>query len=354
VRILTNYIKREVLKYIAISFIVIISLDLIFYFLNELKILGAGNYGAVRMLTCGLLTIPRKIYELAPWYFVIGTLLGLGNLARDSELIVIQASGLSAQKITQKVIKALFILTLVLFILNEVLTPHLESLADRIKSIALTKGQGIYTKNGIWAKNKNNFIFVTNIKSKKELQEVNIFAFDNFGNFCYMAYADTALLVNNQWELINYKKTQLLNNKTLKVTAAKHKQNFLIEPKILSTIGIKHLERNSIYDLISIINMRKLSDLSFAEYKVALINKVVHPISMLIMALVACPFVFGGMRNTSAAARMLLGVSLAFIYQTIAATITPIALSYNLPIYLGVFVPPLLFSSYAFIKLRQL
>ena len=78
----------------AIALLVIGSLDVFFAVINEMGEIGKGGYTWLQAGTYIGLTIPRRLYELFPTAVLIGSLLGLGALASNSELVAMRAAGI--------------------------------------------------------------------------------------------------------------------------------------------------------------------------------------------------------------------------------------------------------------------
>src|SRR5688572_17760546 len=93
--LLSRYLIRAVLIYTLMVMAVLLMLSGLYVFITELSDIGVGRYSLADAFTFVLFQLPQYGFELLPIGALIGALLGLGNLARGSELIVIRASGVS-------------------------------------------------------------------------------------------------------------------------------------------------------------------------------------------------------------------------------------------------------------------
>ena len=93
--ILERYISKSILAMIFAVLLAISGLIFIVKLVEEFKDVGKGSYDAVIATYYALLMLPSDIKEIIPVVVLIGGLLGLGNLASRSELVVMQASGFS-------------------------------------------------------------------------------------------------------------------------------------------------------------------------------------------------------------------------------------------------------------------
>jgi len=95
--ILDRYLYKTVLLYTAMATSVLLTLGGLFLFISEQGDIGVGNYTAADAVLYTLLNLPQQLFELLPIGAMIGALMGLGNLAAGSELVVTRASGVSVR-----------------------------------------------------------------------------------------------------------------------------------------------------------------------------------------------------------------------------------------------------------------
>ena len=94
-KILDLYIGRTILTTVLMTVTVLMILSGMFRFIDQLRLVGRGDYD---MLSAGLFTlfsVPGDLILFFPMAALIGGLVGLGMLASNSELVVMQAAGLS-------------------------------------------------------------------------------------------------------------------------------------------------------------------------------------------------------------------------------------------------------------------
>ena len=74
---------------------------------NEVSDIGKGNYTFGHAVAWLAYTVPRRAYTMFPTAAVIGSLMGLGQLAASSELTALRALGLSRRRLSISVAAAL-------------------------------------------------------------------------------------------------------------------------------------------------------------------------------------------------------------------------------------------------------
>ena len=137
-RTLNRYIARIVMGSIASVLVVLVAVFSFFKFIDDLDQVGRGGYGILAIVEFVFFSIPRLTYELFPIAALIGTLIGLGTLVRNSEMIVIRTSGVSLTRIVFSVMKLGSVFVLASLVVGEFIAPPGEELAQNRKSIATT------------------------------------------------------------------------------------------------------------------------------------------------------------------------------------------------------------------------
>ena len=93
--VLLRYLSREIFASTALVLVAFLGLFAFFDFINELEDVGKGGYTLYQALVYVALTLPARVYELMPIAVLIGTLYALATLAKNSEITVMRASGMS-------------------------------------------------------------------------------------------------------------------------------------------------------------------------------------------------------------------------------------------------------------------
>ena len=108
--IINRYIIRTIHLGTLTALLALVGLGLIFVFVGELDELGEGTYDLQQIIKFVALSFPGKVSEFMPLAVLLGSMLGLGALAGNSEIVAMQASGLSLRKLESPVIQAAVIL----------------------------------------------------------------------------------------------------------------------------------------------------------------------------------------------------------------------------------------------------
>ncbi|HDZ16301.1 MAG TPA: LptF/LptG family permease, partial [Methylophaga aminisulfidivorans] len=91
-KLLSRYIASHILSSTVIVLLVLLGLYTFMDFVAELDDLGKGQYQLMDIVSYLLLTMPKRIYELLPVAALLGSVIGLGTLASQSELVAMRAA----------------------------------------------------------------------------------------------------------------------------------------------------------------------------------------------------------------------------------------------------------------------
>lgn len=351
--ILDKYLAKHVILTILVVALALLGFDLFFNLVHELKVVGKGQYTLLTALAYLSLTMPSRMYAMFPWSALIGTLISLGALANHSELVVMRTSAISVTRICWSVIKAALLLTAIVVFLGEGIAPAAERVAQNKRTLALSGGQTIQTAYGLWIRQGHDFIHVQTVRGNGELVGVTRYQFSDDRKLKSAIFAESAKKEGKEWRLSRVQGTEFSHNKTHVFQVEEQILPSLLEPEILQTAMIKHPERLSIPALWRIIQNRLKNGLSSQNYQLALWTKLFQPLVIIMMVILAVPFVFGPLRSGSQGLRVVVGILVAFSFHTLNGLFSPLAIVYQFPPVLAVLLPILIFSVVGFWLLRR-
>jgi len=351
--ILDKYIGKQVVLTILLVAFMLLGFDLFFSLVNELKMVGRGDYTLGVALIFLILSIPGRLYSMFPWAALIGTLICMGALANHSELVVMRTSAISIFRITCSVLKAALILILGIVLVGEGIAPIAERFAQNKKTAAISGGQTVQTPLGLWVRHGQEFIHVQTVRNDGKLLGVTRYQFDKNRQLMEALYAESAEQEDGRWRLTDVKSTRFSDKKT---QAFQEKTKFLpqlLEPEILETAMIKHPERLSLFALWRTIQHRVKNELNTENYQLAFWSKIFQPVVILMMVFLAVPFVFGPLRSVSTGFRIVVGILTAFLFHTVNHLFAPLAVVYQVPAIIAVLTPIMVFGGFGFWMLKR-
>jgi lipopolysaccharide export system permease protein len=343
VRIITKHLGTTIIAYILLVILFLFGLQAFIEFMREFPQMGTGSYGLLRVLEYVPLMLPSDVYQFFPMAGLLGCVLALGLLASHSELIVMRASGLSLVDITLAIAKAAIALILVMLVVGEVLAPIAQKIAIRHKTKAMSDGQTIVTRQGIWMRSDNNFVHIDLVSGDSELQGITRYEFDANRKLKTASYAKSAIYQKGKWMFKDVVQTTIADDKTTSAVFPQQQWELTLSK---SLIGMVHVDpdQKSLPQLYSYIKHRKQSGLNAEDYEFIFWQRVFAPLATLIMILLAIPFVFGPLRSVTMGLRMLVGVMVGFSFHILNQFVGPMSVVYQVPPMLAAILPIMIFT----------
>lgn len=344
--ILERYIGMTVLRTSLLSLAVLTGLSALIRFVEQLKAVGRGSYEVVDAALFVFYSLPRDVEVFFPMAALLGGLIGMGMLASNSELVVMMAAGRSRLNIAAAVMKTAIIMMVTVMAIGEWVAPPMEAKGRLIRAQEISGGSLISAQRGVWAKDGTNFINIGEVQDTGQLNSVLIYEFDQQQQLQQVTYARSALFADSKWRLNQVVVTEIQDWKIVERQLPSMTWQSSLTPDKLGVVTVKP-ESLSITGLVDYLNYLESNQQSSQRYELALWRKVLAPLTVAVMLLVALSFIFGPLRSTSMGARILLGVVTGFGFHVTNEIFGPLAQVYQIPAVLGAILPSVVFAGLA-------
>jgi lipopolysaccharide export system permease protein len=345
-RILDLYIGRVIASTTFITLAVFISVSGIIKFVEQMRAIGRGDYDLAHAALYVLYYVPRDVEVFFPMSALIGGLIGIGMLASNSELIVMQAAGLSRLDIIKSVMKTAVLLIVVSMAIGEWLAPSGEAKARQIRAQAISGGSLIASKNGVWAKDGDYFVNIGEVLDKGQLKKIQVYGFNEELKIDSWLSAKSAIYQDKSWLLTDVEEFVLLDDTITTKNHEKKIWNSSLTPKKLGVVTVTP-ESLSLRGLIDYLDYLEANEQDPSRYELAFWRKIMQPLTVAVMLLVALSFIFGPLRSVSMGARIMMGVFTGILFFISNEVLGSLSLVYQLSPILGAVMPSLLFVSAA-------
>ena len=352
-RILDIYIGKILLRHILVTIVVLLGLFVFVTFIDELGNLDKGSYGIAQILQYVILSIPKILYEVFPMAALIGSILGLSVLARDSELIVMRAAGVSVQRIVLSVLKVGLMLAVVATIMGEIISPFTETKAQKIRAESMQTNIGQEQNTGLWLRDDNTYVNIGEVLPDLTLLRVKIFEFDNRNFLRFLSTAEQGEYQQQRWLLKGLQRTMIDDTSSAadKVTAAYW--STVVSPDILRVFMIKP-EQLSAWQLTKYIEHLKTNKQETNDFELAYWTKIVTPFATAVMLILAVPFVFKEARSGSLGRSLFSGIMIGLGFFILNKAFTYFVPLFNIPPLLGAVLPTFLVCILSFYMIRRI
>lgn len=350
-RLLDRYIAVNVVVAVLLAVAVLTAVAGLFAFMSQLSDM-TGRYDVLRVAEYVLLTLPRRAYELFPTAVLLGALLGLGQMAGNSELVVMRAAGVSVARIVRSVLQAGLALVLVAAVIGELLAPSGEERAQNMRVETRSGYVTLESRYGFWARDGSNFVNIRRVLPGARLENIFIYGYGADGQLRTVTHADAAQYVDKRWVLHGIEQSRISDQGVTTRKQASAHWNSLLDPGLLDALTVEP-ENLSALALHRYVDYMKRNDLDPRRYQLAFWIKIVTPLSTLVMLFIAMPFVFGSLRSSGSGLRIVVGMLVGLTFYLLNQALNYVGLVYGLDPFVSAVLPSLLFLIGGAVALRR-
>lgn len=335
---LGRYIFATVGGSILLVLLLVVGLDVVAAIVDELGELR-GDYQFSQALYYVLLTIPGSIVEYLPLSALIGSLAGMGLLAGNSELIVMRASGLSLLRLAEYSFRPVLVFIVAAMLIGEFVAPTTDKWAKTHKDLRLW-GESrslVSGRSGLWHREGDTFMHFSVVQPGGVLYGVTMFEFD--GSALRRArVARRATFSGASWLLEDVRETRFEAQGIENGSANTERWESELTPAALNFL-VNEPDELALRSLDDYSRYLEQQGLDAAPFRLAFWQKILQPVAVLSLVLVALSFVFGPLRSATMGFRIFIGIVVGIAFQFAQNLLGPASLIYGFPPLLAVAVP---------------
>lgn len=337
---LDRYIGHTVLSAVALVLLVIVGVDAMSAFIDESGDLSP-SYTLTEVGLYVLLTLPGRFYEYIPFAALIGCMVGLGQLASASELVIMRGAGVSIARLVWIVMKAAILVALLGFALGEYVAPKAEQLAQSRRAIALNPGEGVAGRYGLWNREGNSFLHFNALEPDGIVYGVTLLQFDERQRMQSALRAQRAVFAQDHWLMEQVVKTDFSSWATTQTHHPTLRWDTGITPQLL-TMEVVAPERLPLLDLYRYSRYLQQQGLEADDFELALWRKLLQPLAIAGLVLVAISFIFGPLRDGTMGLRIFAGVLVGIVFRISQDLLGPASLVFGFSPMYAALVPILI------------
>ncbi len=306
--VFARYIVAAIVRNVALVLFVLVTVTTLFLFVSQLDDIGEANYGMREAILYVALRVPRAIVESLPAATLLGSLLGLGHLATQSELIAMRAAGVSKLQLLAHVALAGILLAGVMVALGESIAPSLGSYAREMRGEALLDDIEIADGRSTWFKDEGVIVNVRRGLGNEGDGGLYLYEIDSDRRIEAVARADSVESQgSSSWTLSGYAETRFAGDRVSASQQRRSAHEFSFNAELLGLSEVRHdlLDTPALQRYIAFLQE---NDRDAGRYLIAYWGRWARSVSVPFMALLAVPFVFGSLRSSGAGARLIVGL----------------------------------------------
>jgi lipopolysaccharide export system permease protein len=321
VNILDRYLYRTVLLYTVMAMAVLLALGALVLFISQQGDIGVGSYSAADAFLFTLLNLPQQAFELLPIGAMIGALMGLGNLASGSELVVTRASGVSVWRIAWPVGLAGATLAVIMFGIGDYAAPSMAQIAKREKTTSKLADVSFAGTSSAWVKDGNRILRVQTGEVDRAFGGVSVFELDGPTRLRSIQRAARISVADpGRWHLHNVATSLFEKDKIAGNTVSELTMQSTVNPEFLG-LAATDPQMLTLRGLASYIDHLRRNNLDTAAYEIGYWSRIARLFAVVVVTLLALPFVFGPLRTTGAGTRTVIGALLGVLFFLITRTV---------------------------------
>ena len=370
-KVLSRYVKLNALLAIIGAVLGLWALQLVFSYLSELDSLD-DNYTMGEAIKYIFYRSPYFLEQFIPTGALLGAVVGLGLLANKSELVVMRAAGVSVYRIVGWVLQPALIFVLLALVINQFVLPHSNQLAQEINdqdnSSLVTSVRGYWTvqprfertKDGSAKPDGSDILYIDYADVQGNIGEVKRWHLDNNGNLQTAIHAEDGKYIGREaldtnssntdrrkaseqyryeWQLHNMTKLMIGQGfESSQAIAPSDTLSLPFAPKsvYLLTREAEDLSLTQLYEHRQFMRGQGTRSLS---HELAFWQKLLSPLSILSLVIVACSFVFGSLRTHSLGLRIVVALLFGLLFSYVQDLVGFVALATGFSPLLMVLLP---------------
>ena len=314
--ILDRYLIKEILKYFGIVLVAATCVYLVVdFFENVDKFLEAG-VSIGRMLQFLQLKLPLIIVQITPVCILLAVLITFGLMSKNNEIIALKSGGMSSYYFIRPVFAVGLFVTILLFLLSEIVVPVTISKASDIYRIEVKKYTQTKGQKNIWFKSHRSIAFIAYFNPQnKTISGITLNYFDAQFKLERRVDAAGGRFQKDRW-VLNDIMEQVLNKTTESYKIQFHKEKVEkldFVPEDLQRVA-KKSEEMSYKELLFYIQDIEAEGYDATPYRVDLHGKFSLPVACLIICLVGVGIMVRKISGRSFAVNIALGILVIFLY----------------------------------------
>jgi lipopolysaccharide export system permease protein len=353
-KIKDRYIANTLLTYSIVVLLVWLSIYSFFNFLAELNSVGTVNYTILVAFKYIILQLPEVAYDQVSAVILLGCVLGMGHLATTGQLIILRASGISILKITWLTLKNAIIFLIFVTLIGELVAPTLTMFAENERSRAMGNNSLSSSQDGFWIRDGDNFINVENNFDGNLFNGITVIEVNKSNKIERVVESKSAIFdgqtINmDSTNIFSIDSTKLFDDIALKERNL-YKKRVAFDQDLINSLE-KEPKDLTTFTILKQIKFLTDNKLRAEVFEVELYKRLVKPITLIAMILLAMLFIFGSTRDATLGRKIFFGVAIGLSFELISRIGGALALSFDISPLLSTFIPAIAIMIIAIIVL---
>ena len=342
--LIDRYLMRTVLLHTLMVLAVLLALMTLVNFISHQDDIGQGTFDVAGAFFVTILFLPQQAYELLPIAALIGAVIGLGGLARDSELTIIRAAGVSVARIAGSTALAGLVIAGLLWVIGEYFAPPADQYARQYKIFSRYSQLEFAGRSSAWVRQGTWFINVRQQAAENLFGGVFVYELDSERRLRLVGRAETAEQdAEGRWVLSNYGETLLEGDRVAARRSAREVSKTEFNADFLG-LAVNEPGALPLRDLYAYKEHLAANDQDARVWEIAFWTRIARLVAAVVVCVFAVPFAFGPLRSAGAGSRTVLGIMAGVLYMLLTQTLENSGQVYGINPLLVAWGPPSLLA----------
>ena len=317
---------------------------------EQLEDVGKGAFGTLEALRAVGFLLPRIALDLLPITCLLGTVIGLGQLASQLEVTALRASGISLVRLARPLLLMLLAVTGSALILQQAVIPGFEGRASDLRTRSFDNAAK--EDDAYWTRSESSLVRVGEVAYGTMPSDIEIYRLDATGRVRELIQATRADVIGPDTWLLH---EALVTRFEAESVEQSHFDQLpwasdIDAEQIAALLRAEHALSPT--DLVGYIGHLRSNGLDAHRFEVLLWQLLGLPMGLFAMGLLGLPFVVGNLRSTPLGARVTLCALIGILFYLLERTSLQVGLLYRLPAPLAGLAPDLLALAAALLSIR--
>jgi lipopolysaccharide export system permease protein len=341
-----RYLARTVFYYTLLTMLAFLALFLFFDVVGELDDIGKGNYRAPQMFLYVLLQAPGHIAEFMPVAALIGTIIAFATLAAGSEVTIMRMAGLSTLRMMVWCVLLAVPIAAFTFAIDEYISPGADQRANKLRLTSMNLTLAADLSTGSWVRDVGRengsgvrYVNAGAVNPDGTLAGVRVFEFGEDNRLLRVVTAPTGRFDQGVWTLANASETVVehrlgITSEAVSTKLTQHptwQWSTRLSPAVFGAIA-RTPDKMTLPDLRRTILYLKANGQDTEKLRLAFAKKLVAPLTLVVMLLLALPFAFLHVRAGGVSGKIFAGIMLGLVFFLITKLFSHLGALHTWPV----------------------
>ena len=354
-KIRDRYINKTLRNYTLVVLLIWLSIYSFFNFLGELNSIGQFDYTVLEAFKYIILQMPEVAYKQASPIILLGCVLGMGYLSTTNQLVVLQVSGNSVLKLTALTVRTALIFVFMIIVFGEYIAPIASEEAEKGRTKALGQSFASQNQEGFWIREGGNYLNVEKNIDGNHFVGVTIIEVKS-NKITSVVKSEDATFDGKSLKMDNTDIFSINDSTDIDEISLKERNSYnkivSFDKDLIDSLK-KEPEELTTWNIIKQIQFLSDNKLRSIIFEVELYKRLIKPITLVAMILLAMLFIFGSTRDVTLGRKIFFGVAVGLSFEMLSRIGGAMALSFDFSPVMSAILPTIVVMVIAITLLIQ-